>query len=731
MPVARNERPLRLGDYYRLNSIADVALSPNGRWAVYVMRSSRKSKNDHYTSLFLVETDGSDQPHRLTRTLSRDSAPSFSPDGRYLAFLSTRSDEIEVSEEEAPDQKERREKADKHKTQIWVLDLKRGGEPRQMTKLSEGVIGFDWAPDGSRLVLAARTPTPAQQKYLDSTRGEERSPIQLRRMQHKADGRGFLDEVSTHLHVVDAATRAVRQITDGPCNEDDPRWSPDGGWILFGSNRTGSADANRRRDLWLIRPDGGGCRRLTFGDVGAYGAEWSPDSRHVAFVSNLEPENAYKLRHAMVVAVATARPVADLAACVGEGWSEIGGVVPDQRPGQSVADLVAQARCYPMPEQQTPVRVLTGGLDRTMMSPPKWTDAGSMVIRATDRGQSRLLRLTLDGEASFICPPDRLQEAALFAVASGRLVVSLDSPLTGPDLYALPVKDAMRADPIRLTAVNTDLAERDLARYERIAFTGSNGDTVEGLVAVPHGWTPEAPAPLIVSIHGGPMSYDAPSFIFLRQYLAGMGYLVLMVDYHGSIGYGEAFCESIRGRWGPMEHGDIEAGIDHLVSRGWADPDRVFVTGFSQGGIMTNWAVGHSDRFRAAVSEHGMWNYLMSYGTDDCHLWWQDDLGVPWQNPEAYRQTSPASGLAAIKTPTLIMAGEHDWRCPLTESEQMYLTLKKRGVPTELVIYQGESHAVSKPRRMIDRVRRICNWFALYGGIPLEDETAEGYPDLG
>jgi dipeptidyl aminopeptidase/acylaminoacyl peptidase len=210
-----------------------------------------------------------------------------------------------------------------------------------------------------------------------------------------------------------------------------------------------------------------------------------------------------------------------------------------------------------------------------------------------------------------------------------------------------------------------------------------------------------------------------------------MGYMVLMVNYHGSISYGEAFCESIRGCWGPTEHGDVEAGVDALTALGWADPARLFVTGFSQGGIMTNWAVGHTDRFRAAVSEHGMWNYLMSFGTDDCHLWWQDDMGAPWQNAEAYTQSSPASGLANIKTPTLVMAGEQDWRCPLIESEQMYIGLQKRGVPTELVVYQGERHSVSKPRRMIDRIRRICGWFAQYGGIPLADETAEGYPDLG
>ncbi|MGE5672814.1 MAG: S9 family peptidase [Mycobacterium leprae] len=736
MTVESTPNRLQLGDYYRWNTITDLCISPDGSRAVYVQKNTRKAKNDHYTNLWQVATDGSGAPHRLTRTLSRDSSPAFSPDGRYLAFLSNREDELEVSEAREGGSKAEGAKAkkgdEKPKSQVWVFDLKLGGEPRQVTHLSEGVSAFDWAPDGTRLVVAARTPTKEQQAYLDAIRGEEKGPYQLRRMQHKRDGQGFLDEVSTHLHVVEIATRQVTQLTDGACDETEPRWSPDGQWIAFTSNRTGLADANHRFDLWLISPEGSQCRRATFGDVSASFPRWSPDSRYLAFVSSLVPENAYKLRHLMVVEANGAKPVADLAACVGEGWSEIGGIVPDIRPGQVVPDLAEHGRRYPVATGRTPYRVLTANLDRIMMGAPTWLDNATLLIKAGDRGQTRLVRASLNGDAQVILPTGRFQEVALFATAAGKLVADLDSPQSGPDLYALPASNPVGAAGVRLTAINEELlATRSLGRYERIEFTGANGDTVEALVALPPDWTPAAgKLPLIASIHGGPMAYDAASFHFLRQYWAGMGYAVIMVNYHGSISYGEAFSESIRGIWGPMEQADLDAGVDALIAKGWVDPDRLFVTGFSYGGIMTNWAVGHTNRFKAAVSEHGVWNYLMTFGTDDCQLWWQDDMGVPWQNPEAYYKTSPYSGLAQVNTPTLIMAGEDDWRCPLTESEQMYIGLKKRGVPTELIVWQGEWHSVSKPRRMVDRTRRICQWFAKYGGIPFTDESAEGYPDL-
>ncbi len=714
---------LTLKDIYRLRQPTACALSPDGRFAAVVVLSYLEQENDRVESLYLVPVDGG-PAHRLTRGKAGGSAPAFSPDGSMLGFLSTRPDEPEVLALRAPAGKDAEKgKETKPRRQVWALDVALGGEPRQLTYAEEGVASFCWSPDGTEIAYAARAPKAGEKEYLKAIR-EDDGPLVVRRVQHKMDGEGYLDEVKTQIFIARVDTRQARQLTDAPFDCRLPSFTPDGSMIGFVANCTGDADQNRRWDVFLAQSDGSGLKRLTFGDVNAALAEQPPafsrDGTKAAFTTPRDPEDDYEITHLVVVGLENARPLKSLADALGQGFSTIGGVVPDGAP----EDPVASARVYPVALERTPLNVLTRTLDRPVLGDVRWVDDDTLIAVVADRAQAKVARIRLDGAVEYLAPHGPVGTVGTLDARAGRIVAVMSQPDAGIELYRLGAEE-----PVRLTSFHQEILDGlQLPRLERLTLTAPDGQSVDALASFPPGSGAGARSPLMVQIHGGPMWFDSPGFDFDTIYFAQRGYVVLQVNYRGSISFGEAFCQEIQGQWGPLEHADVMAGVDFLVARGDVDPERLYVTGFSQGGIMTNWAVGHTRRFRAAVSEHGQWEYVSAFGTDDCHLWWQNDLGVPWQNAEAYRAMSPASGAADIQTPLLITAGQEDWRCPLDQAEQLYVTLRKRGVPTELVIYQGEHHAITKPRRAIDRLLRIGEWFARYGGPPLREDPGVGYP---
>jgi dipeptidyl aminopeptidase/acylaminoacyl peptidase len=642
---APKKRDITLDDLAKFERVGGPVVSPDGNWVVYSVSQVDTKEDKSLTHLWMVKWDGSVD---LQLTYGKDgaSSPKFSPDGRYISFISSRPGAA---------------KGD----QVWVMD-RRGGEAEQFTAITDQEIGgYSWSPDSKKLLLTLRPknePDPEEGKPPAPPK-----PVVIDRYHFKQDIQGYLrDDAWNALYLYDIATKKSEKLTSSKnVNENDAEWSPDGKWIAYVSNQEADPDRTNNTDVFVVEAKAGATpRRLTTWE-GPDGGQlaWSPDSKSIAYTQGAKLELLeYSQSRAAVVTL-------------------------DSKVSYPAAKL-----------------------DRAVRSPIYSPDGRLSYLVNDDRNQYPAeVELAGDGDKPLETQPGSV---ASWDAAAGHTAVLYTNDSDPAEVYALE-NGGLR----KLTKHNDALmAELNLVPTEGIEFKSKDGTEVHGLLTKPAGFKSGSPVPMILYIHGGPNGQDEHSFDFLRQWVATKGYAELNVNYRGSSGRGQDYSKAIAADWGHYEVEDLLAGVDKAVALGVADPNRLCVTGWSYGGILTDYTVASTDRFKCGISGAGVAAPMSFYGADQYILQYDNELGPPWKNLQLYIKMSyPFLEVdKRVHTPMLFMGGTSDMNVPLLGGEQMYQALKSLGRPTELVVYPGQFHGFTRPSYIRDRYERWLGWWDKY-----------------
>ena len=648
-------RRLTLDDYARVQVIADPQRSPDGAWVAYTVTTIDAEKDKRNTDLWMARWDGSEQL-QLTSSPDNETSPRWSPDGKYLAFLASRGSDDEK----------------KQGAQLWLLP-RQGGEALKVSDVKGGLSDIQWAPDSTRVAFVMSDVDPADEpEKMEGWKRKTTPPIVIDRYHFKADREGYLSRHYGHIAVFDLTTKTATALTSGQVDDQSPAWSPDGTRLAFISKRAhADPDRTSNSDVWVVEAKPGSTpRQMTNTPESESGRPaWSPDGSRIAvLVGDTDTNYAYDLNKL--------------------------GVIAANAPGPSS------------------VRLLSPTLDRAVFA-PSWSKDGQRIsfLLEDDRSQQAASvpaeggtprRLTADGMVVTAISPSGTDD---------RHAAVMSTSNTLPELWALD-----GGAPRKLSHHHDGLqAQLTLAVAENLTSISSDGTEVHSMLVKPVDYVAGRAYPMILYIHGGPNGQDDHGFDFTDQWFAANGYVVLAPNYRGSSGRGAAYQKAIHKDWGHFEVVDLLGAVDAVVKSGLADPNRLGIGGWSYGGISTNYTIASDPRFKAAISGAGSSLQLTMYGMDQYIVQYEQELGAPWKNPDAWMKVSyPFFHADRIKTPTLFMGGEKDFNVPIAGGEQMYQALKSLGVDTQLVIYPGQFHGLTIPSYERDRLQRYLNWFNKY-----------------
>jgi dipeptidyl aminopeptidase/acylaminoacyl peptidase len=654
MPEAKRLHSI---DVFQLEYADDVQISPDGSRIVYVRVSHDIMTDRARRNLWIVNADGTN--NRPLRSESKNfSSPRWSPDGTRIAYVS--------AAEGSP--------------QLYVRWMD-SGQTALLTNLVEAPGAITWSPDGKSLAFTQLVPIdkPPLAKAPPKPEGATWAPPVkvIDSTVYRADGEGFLENGYSHVFVVSAEGGTPRQVTDGNFNHGGPlSYMPDGKRLVFSANRGEDWELDPVEgeifsvDLATLKLE-----QLTKRDGPDNSPVVSPDGRRIAYLGFDDRLQGYQVTRLYVMDVDGRNP-----------------------------------------------RDVTAKFDRDIENPRWSADGRGLYFAYDERGVKKLGFVTLDGKVRTLAENlggtdlGRPYTSGMFSVArNGRAAFTSNSPSRPSDVAVVTPGGGARV----LTSLNDDLfGNKTLGEVKRIAWkSGHDQREIEGWVITPPDFDAAKKYPLILEIHGGPFTAYGPNYTTELQLMAAAGYVVLYTNPRGSTSYGEEFGNLIHHAYPGNDYDDLMSGVDAVIAEGYVDPQNLFVTGGSGGGVLTAWIVGKTDRFRAAVVAKPVINWASFALTSDVtpffYKYW---FGAqPWEQPEQYWKRSPLSLVGNVKTPTMLLTGEADYRTPIAESEQYYQALKLRKVDTMMVRIPEASHGmVARPSNLIAKVDNILAWFEKY-----------------